>query len=90
MVTPLCGMQDMQDRLAVDMAQEAQAIPASVHVLTIHGSEDATIPVESAHKYAQLIATHDLHIVEGADHCFRGHAAQQEMISTATKFICQA
>ena len=77
----------MRDRLELDMTEKARAIPASVHVLTIHGSEDATIPVSAAHDYARLISHHELHIVQGADHSYRKPEHRKEMIARAVHFI---
>lgn len=82
----LC-VQDMQDRLALDMEAEARAIPSKVHVFLIHGSEDATIPEQAAYEYAKVIKTNHLHIVQGGDHCFRGPDHRKELIEKVTDFM---
>lgn len=79
--------QDMADRLGLDMAGKAKAIPGSIQVLTIHGSKDATIPESSAHEYAKLISNHTLHVVQGGDHCYNDPGHRKEMIDTAVHFI---
>ena len=77
----------MDDRLSLDMAAYAVAIPASVHVLIIHGSDDATIPESSAHEYAKLIAKNEVHIIKGGDHSYTNPVHRKEMIDRAVQYM---
>ena len=54
-------------------------------VLTIHGSEDETIPVTDAFEFDKLITNHVLHVMDGADHCYNSH--QNEVSSVVLSFI---
>jgi pimeloyl-ACP methyl ester carboxylesterase len=60
----------MHDRLTLDMDAPSRAIGAS-RVLSIHGSADATIPVEDAHSFHERIRGSELLVVEGACHNYR-------------------
>ncbi|KAK9814056.1 hypothetical protein WJX72_000039 [[Myrmecia] bisecta] len=55
--------EDMQDRLSTNMDAAARGIKHS-QVLTLHGSADATIPVEDALSFAERIARHTLYVVK--------------------------
>ncbi|KAI9595750.1 tyrosine phosphatase family-domain-containing protein [Syncephalis fuscata] len=43
-----------------------------VSVLTIHGTEDTTVSISNAVHFANLIPTHTLHLIAGADHNYKG------------------
>ncbi len=60
----------MHDRMTLDMDPHSRAIKRS-RVLTIHGSADATIPVEDAHSFHARIPNSALCIVDGADHNYK-------------------
>jgi uncharacterized protein len=66
-------LQDMAQRLAVEMDVEVQKICSSA-VLTIHGTADRVIPVEDAYSFERLISNHELFVLDGADHYYRGPA----------------
>ncbi|CAI5966421.1 unnamed protein product [Closterium sp. NIES-64] len=68
--------ESIQERLATDMAAAARAIPTSCSVCTIHGSEDATVPVEDASFFHTDVPNHHLHIIDGACHNFRIHGRE--------------
>ncbi|CAI5465272.1 unnamed protein product [Closterium sp. Yama58-4] len=74
--------ESIQERLATDMAAAARAIPPSCSVCTIHGSEDATVPVEDASSFHTDVPNHHLHIIDGACHNFRIHG--QELVAGGT------
>lgn len=60
----------------------------SPQVLTIHGTDDEVIPVADAQKFAQCIRTHQLQIVQGADHRFKNNpAAAQQAVKKAVEFL---
>eukprot|EP00955_Chlamydomonas_euryale_P083789 363889-Chlamydomonas_euryale.AAC.9 len=61
----------MDERLAIDMGAAAAAVVAS-RVTTVHGSADATIPVEDAHAFARVTPQHSLHVVEVRGRVGRG------------------
>lgn len=54
-------------------------------VLTVHGSEDETVPVEEAMEFTKVIPNHKLHIVEGANHGYASH--QAELVPIVLEFI---
>jgi hypothetical protein len=47
-------MQDMHDRMTLDMDPHSRAVSNS-HVLTIHGDRDSTIPVEDGYSFHERI-----------------------------------
>ncbi|WIA35809.1 hypothetical protein OEZ86_004196 [Tetradesmus obliquus] len=79
--------EDLQDRLDTDMAAGCSSI-ARTAVLTVHGSADADVPVQDAHKIAAAIkAPHELVILDGADHCFTSGAALYELAAAVLPFV---
>mmetsp|Transcript_15137 Transcript_15137/g.23858 ORF Transcript_15137/g.23858 Transcript_15137/m.23858 type:complete len:316 (+) Transcript_15137:2-949(+) len=61
--------QDFEERRQIDVSLVQNIKRAKV--LTIHGSEDATIPVADAYEWGNLIENHSLEVIEGASHSFR-------------------
>jgi hypothetical protein len=51
--------EDLQDRLDTDMAAACRNI-AKTAVLTVHGSADADVPVQDAHKIAAAVKVSSL------------------------------
>lgn len=80
----------MQDRLALDIQAEATSIPPSVSVLTVHGAEDAVVPVQAAHDFARHVATHELHVMQGADHSFTQPRHRAELLDRVVHFVCRS
>lgn len=72
--------------MALDMFAEAAKITAS-HVLTVHCTADAVIPVEDAHALDRVIPRHKLFVVQGGDHNFRGQEAGAQCIRRTVDFI---
>jgi uncharacterized protein len=62
----------LHERMNLDMAKVAGSIPISVCVMTIHGAEDRTIPVDDAHEFDKLVQNHVLSVVPDASHNFNG------------------
>ncbi|KAG9299883.1 hypothetical protein G9A89_005412 [Geosiphon pyriformis] len=63
--------EDLKKRAALDMSVTRNINKAKVRVLTVHGSEDETCPVQGAYKYDQLLGPephHRLTIIDGATH----------------------
>ncbi|OCH91860.1 ectomycorrhiza-regulated esterase [Obba rivulosa] len=63
--------------------------PAATHVLTLHGLADQVVPVYDAVIYARALGarspgTHNLHLIEKADHNFTG--MQDDVIATILKW----
>ncbi|KAI3874730.1 hypothetical protein MKW92_024558 [Papaver armeniacum] len=77
--------ESLSERLATDMHALCLAIAEDCRVFTVHGSEDECIPVEDAFEFAKIIHNHQLHIVEGADHCYNNH--QSELVEVVVNFI---
>ncbi|VVB14261.1 unnamed protein product [Arabis nemorensis] len=71
--------------LNTDMHQACLKIDKECRVLTVHGTEDKTVPVEDAKEFAKIIPNHKLEIVEGAGHSFSEHQAL--LISIVMKFV---
>lgn len=77
----------MDERVQTDMAAAAHAIKRS-RVLTVHGSDDRTIPVEDGMKFGDVIAGSKLHIVQGADHRFKASLGiASEALNVGLEFI---
>ncbi|XP_028751606.1 uncharacterized protein LOC114711385 [Neltuma alba] len=77
--------QSLMDRLNTNMHEACLQIDKGCRVLTVHGSADDIVGVESAHEFAKIIPNHKLHIIEGADHPFTQH--QDELASVVVNFI---
>lgn len=76
----------MANRLSLKMDAPARAVRRS-QVLTIHGSDDETIPVADAHAYAERLAGGRLLVVDGADHNYTTPGAADTLISAAVRHI---
>ena len=59
-------------------------------MLTVHGSDDETIPVADAHRYAERLAGARLLVVDGADHNYRTPGAADTLITAAVAHIAGA
>ncbi|KAG9291272.1 hypothetical protein G9A89_021774 [Geosiphon pyriformis] len=60
--------EDLKKRAALDMSITRNINKAKVRVLTVHGSEDETCPIQGAYKYDQLLGPephHQLTIIDG-------------------------
>jgi pimeloyl-ACP methyl ester carboxylesterase len=68
--------ESLMDRLDTDMHEACLAIKKDCRVFTIHGSADEIIPVEDALEFAKIIPNHNLHIIEGANHCYTSHLTE--------------
>jgi len=78
-------LKDLEDFASWDTSIVWDEFPQQVHVLSIHGISDQTVPVYDALIYARALGsrtpgTHNLHIVEDADHNFTGR--QDEIVDT--------
>ena len=80
-------MQDLNDKMTLDMADVCSRIPDSVEVLTIHGTADTRIPVEDAHSFAEQLKGSRLVTIIDADHKFTQKDHAQTMIAQAVAFV---
>lgn len=77
--------ESLEDRLSTDMHAACMSVDQNCRVLTVHGSEDETVPSEDAVEFSKLITNHKLHIIHGADHRYMSH--QQELAKILLEFI---
>lgn len=78
---------DLTDRLTTDVAAACAAIPADTRVLTVHGTDDADVPLPEAHKFAAAIRSHELLVVEGGDHTFSAMGALLQLVPPVVAFL---
>jgi len=76
---------DVEDFMAWDTSLVWDRFPKNMHVMTIHGLSDATVPPFDAFIYARALGarspgTHNLHMLEGADHNMTGRT--DDVVST--------
>ncbi|KAF7299468.1 Peptidase-S9 domain-containing protein [Mycena indigotica] len=74
---------DLEEFVKWDTSYIWDQFPARIHVLTIHGLSDETVPPFDALIYARALGarspgTHTLHMLENADHNFTGR--QDEIV----------
>ena len=89
--------QTMNERLSLDMdcvrrvavRDEATGV-FRVRVLTVHGNSDVVIPVEDAHRYAELIGNHTLRTLDDADHNYTTQQARLLMITTVCEWLSKS
>lgn len=72
--------------MSTDMHAAAISIRKS-RVLTIHGTADATIPIEDGRAFAQFIAQHELMEIEGCNHMFGNQAHAEQMIEKVVQYV---
>ncbi len=58
-----------------------------IKFLTIHGSADSVVPVDSAHRFRDGTSNHLLRIIEGADHNFNGLKFIDDIASNVIDFL---
>ncbi|KAI8803959.1 tyrosine phosphatase family-domain-containing protein [Cladochytrium replicatum] len=68
------------------MGPKLRALPRTLPVLTIHGTEDDVVPVRDSAYFATMIPNHTLHLVRGANHLFLNEHGE-DLISTVTKWL---
>jgi len=75
----------VEERRRTDMTV-AKGIQAAV--LTVHGTADEVIPWEDAVAYDALgMPSHELELVDGADHMFRGLEARRQLELAVVQFV---
>ena len=78
--------EDIDNRNEFDISMAANNIRES-HVLTIHGDNDAAVPVENGYKFDEVISNHTLKILAGADHNFNGLRFMDDLVSSISAFV---
>ncbi|CAN0210572.1 unnamed protein product [Scytosiphon promiscuus] len=68
------------------MKKTAGAIKRS-RVLTIHGTNDETIPVADAHDFDKVLPNNELVVVEGATHRFATKPEQLEVMKALNRYL---
>ena len=56
-------------------------------VLTVHGKDDATIPVADAFEFDRVLLNHELVVVEGATHNFATAPEQMKVIEALAPYV---
>ncbi|XP_022960934.1 uncharacterized protein LOC111461588 isoform X1 [Cucurbita moschata] len=79
--------ESLVERLNTNMSQLCLQIDKECRVLTVHGTEDAVIPVNDAREFDKIISNHKLHILEGADHNYTAESHQVELATVILNFI---
>lgn len=59
-------------------------------VLTIHGTEDETIPVADAYEFDKVLPNNELVVVEGATHRFATEPEQVEVMKALNRYLEKA
>ncbi|PNT77037.1 hypothetical protein BRADI_1g56955v3 [Brachypodium distachyon] len=65
--------ESLMERLNTDMRAASASISKECSFFTVHGSADVDIPLEDAYEFGKHIPTHELRVIEGADHCYTAH-----------------
>ncbi|CAM9647621.1 unnamed protein product [Ectocarpus fasciculatus] len=71
------------------MKKTAASITRS-KVLTIHGTEDETIPVADAYEFDKVLANNELVVVEGATHRFATEPEQLQVMKALNRYLEEA
>ena len=77
--------ESLEDCLSTDMQTACLSVDKNFQVLTVHGSQDETVPFQDAVEFSKLIINHKLHIIQGADHRYLSH--QVDLAKTLLKFV---
>lgn len=73
--------------MTIDMSEICSRINPKTTVLTIHGDEDATIPVADAHSFAERLPGKKLIIIKGGDHNFSKKQHSDQLIQILVEFF---
>ncbi|CAN0568936.1 unnamed protein product [Ectocarpus sp. 12 AP-2014] len=77
---------DFEELAALDMKKTAAAILRS-KVLTIHGTEDETIPVANTYEFDKVMLNNELVVVEGATHRFPTEPERLEVMKALNQLM---
>lgn len=85
----IVSKRDLDEFTSFDVSRVWHEFPQQTHVLTIHGLQDRTVPPYDATIYARALSsrvgTHNLCLVEEADHNFTKR--QDEVVSTILAWL---
>ena len=83
----------INERLSLDMdcvrriASKDEYGHYRVRVLTVHGNNDAVVPVQDAHQYAELINNHTLRTLDDCDHNYITQQAKLMLVTTVCEWM---
>ena len=83
----------INERLSLDMdcvrriASKDEYGQYRVRVLTVHGNDDAVVPVQDAHHYAELISNHTLRTLDDCDHNYSTQQAKLMLVTTVCEWM---
>ena len=83
----------INERLSLDMdcvrriATKDEYGHYRVRVLTVHGNNDAVVPVQDAHQYAELINNHTLRTLDDCDHNYSTQQAKLMLVTTVCEWM---
>ena len=77
--------------MAIDTAGACAAIAAArrVALLTVHGTEDRTIPPRDGRLLAEAVPGSGLVLVEGGDHNFTADGPAAQLVAAAVEFLAR-
>jgi alpha/beta superfamily hydrolase len=79
--------QDLHERRSINMQEACQKITIA-EVLTVHGTDDQTVPVEDAQAFSRCIRQHQLQLVNGGDHNFKSPQHAEAAVKKIIAYIC--
>ena len=83
----------INERLSLDMdcvrkiASRDESGQYRVRVLTVHGNNDTVVPVQDAHRFAELINNHTLRTLDDCDHNYTTQQAKLMLITTVCEWM---
>ena len=76
--------------MTIDMADISSRIPSDIRVITVHGSDDSTIPVKDAQEFAKLLPGNNLVVIEGADHNYTVQEHADQLVNVLADFFTES
>ena len=87
LLTAATSLQDLADRMSMDMHKVCSKVDQGIGILILHGTEDETIPVEDANSLAAELPKSKLKIIEGGNHSFTEETHAKQVIGYAVEFL---
>lgn len=84
------SLQDLNDRMTIDMAEICSRISPELKILTIHGKEDETIPVADAQSFADRLPGGHICVIDGADHNYSKPEHAEKLIELLVDFFTKS
>ena len=82
-------VQDLQERVSTNMTEACAKVGPRTLVLTVHGTEDESVPVSNAGLYHNALAGSRLELLQGADHCFTDPEQRRKLLGFVVGFVRQ-